>query len=313
MEPTLERSGIASEAKRHDALRDAIKARRPDLPLPDDDDTDLLASGLLDIPLLLQAQRDFAAWAGLPNPDIRDSLGARSIRTMATLVAKQRQSGTARPVIVRPANVETSDPGVVASVVAFVLAAGGPYFTEFFGGRDRAAGLVHEWVLRDSSELHLSRWSLLLIDGQVAGGHLCLRGDILARCRATDAFVALREDMADDSERLTAFLAATKSLFAPVPRTSYYLSKTALMPEFRGQGLGDYLFRDCLAVAIEAEGPALQLDVHRDNRPAIAVYRRYGFRTIHTGHLPDSEVAYLSMSATLQPGTRPPNGPGERS
>jgi len=63
------------------------------------------------------------------------------------------------------------------------------------------------------------------------------------------------------------------------------LYSMAVSPDCRGQGLGRVLMDDVLA-ACRREGIArLTLEVRADNAPAVALYRKYGFRTAH--ELPD--------------------------
>jgi len=51
----------------------------------------------------------------------------------------------------------------------------------------------------------------------------------------------------------------------------------ALVPEFRGKGIGARLMRKAIAAAWKRKFTRVELAVREDNRPAIALYKRLGF------------------------------------
>lgn len=50
-----------------------------------------------------------------------------------------------------------------------------------------------------------------------------------------------------------------------------------ILPEFRGQGLGQRLFDNCITLAQQAGITRVELEVRSDNEQALALYRRLGF------------------------------------
>lgn len=50
-----------------------------------------------------------------------------------------------------------------------------------------------------------------------------------------------------------------------------------LLPAWRGQGLGERLFRECLVRAVAAGVTRVELEARADNERALALYRRLGF------------------------------------
>jgi ribosomal protein S18 acetylase RimI-like enzyme len=67
---------------------------------------------------------------------------------------------------------------------------------------------------------------------------------------------------------------------APKPRPIYAHSGVlgmGLLPEFRGQGLGDRLIRQTLAAARAFGLNRVELSVRENNASAIALYKKFGF------------------------------------
>jgi len=55
------------------------------------------------------------------------------------------------------------------------------------------------------------------------------------------------------------------------------LTKMAVSPEFRGQGIGGRLMEKCLKFAAETGVNAIWLESHTKLAPALSLYRKYGF------------------------------------
>ncbi|HUX39212.1 MAG TPA: N-acetyltransferase [Rectinemataceae bacterium] len=55
-----------------------------------------------------------------------------------------------------------------------------------------------------------------------------------------------------------------------------YLHHMAVLPSLQGRGLGTRLMEVAIAVAAE-RGMQMKLEVHRENRRALSLYRRFGF------------------------------------
>jgi len=63
--------------------------------------------------------------------------------------------------------------------------------------------------------------------------------------------------------------------------TELHILVIATHPDFRGRGLAGQLLRHVLEVARGAGCTLATLEVRRSNRPAIALYERAGFKTVH--------------------------------
>ena len=57
----------------------------------------------------------------------------------------------------------------------------------------------------------------------------------------------------------------------------FELTKMAVSPEFRGQGIGDRLMEKCVKFAAETGAKSIWLESHTKLAPAISLYRKYGF------------------------------------
>lgn len=58
---------------------------------------------------------------------------------------------------------------------------------------------------------------------------------------------------------------------------SIYIGGVQLLPEFQGKGIGKAIFCDIIAES-ESAGIPIDLEVHHVNEPAIAFYKKLGFR-----------------------------------
>ncbi len=74
-----------------------------------------------------------------------------------------------------------------------------------------------------------------------------------------------------------------------------HISTLAVVPELRGQGLGEYLLLAELHALLDAGAQSLMLEVRVSNRVAQALYSKYGFEVYTTMHryYADGEDAYL--------------------
>jgi ribosomal protein S18 acetylase RimI-like enzyme len=51
-----------------------------------------------------------------------------------------------------------------------------------------------------------------------------------------------------------------------------------VLPEFRGQGLGQRLLESCMAIARQVGVTRVELETRSDNEQALSLYRRMGFQ-----------------------------------
>ena len=57
----------------------------------------------------------------------------------------------------------------------------------------------------------------------------------------------------------------------------FELTKMAVSPEFRGQGIGDRLMEKCVKFAAETGAKSIWLESHTKLAPALSLYRKFGF------------------------------------
>jgi len=57
----------------------------------------------------------------------------------------------------------------------------------------------------------------------------------------------------------------------------FELTKMAVSPEFRGQGIGDRLMEKCVKFAAETGAKSIWLESHTKLAPALGLYRKFGF------------------------------------
>jgi N-acetylglutamate synthase-like GNAT family acetyltransferase len=76
---------------------------------------------------------------------------------------------------------------------------------------------------------------------------------------------------------------------------SFELTKMAVDPNARGHGVGALLIETCLAFSRERNIARVYLLSNTVLEPAIRLYKRQGFRTVHLGPHPDYERANIEM------------------
>jgi ribosomal protein S18 acetylase RimI-like enzyme len=80
-------------------------------------------------------------------------------------------------------------------------------------------------------------------------------------------------------------------LFPPVPDDGYYLQNLAVLPEARGRGVGEALFRAVAAKATSSGLNTLCLDAAHDI-PAVSQYLKWGMRVLVESRVPELDEAH---------------------
>jgi ribosomal protein S18 acetylase RimI-like enzyme len=193
---------------------------------------------------------------------------------------------------------------LVPQLAPWIHAASNPFADWYFGGAEVAGEIIQEWMARPSSEMFLGR-AFLLHDGDAAGSAAppagCLigvSGAELTALRAAD-FAAFCQDLGTgpEAERVIEdVVAAARELFPPVGADQYLVSRVAVDPRRRGQGLG----RALVAHAVETKRTEgfrrFRLDVAADNASAIRAYQAVGFAITSTSRHAPSGLAYCAMT-----------------
>lgn len=184
------------------------------------------------------------------------------------------------------------------ALAAWIHQASNPYADWYFGDAATAAEIIAEWAGRPSSELSLRR-ALIMLDGDRPCGCLIgLSGADLARARAAD-FAAFSADLgsgAEADEVIEQVVTASRELFPPVADDEYYISRVAVSPDRRGQGLGRLLVRQALEDARAAGFRRFRLDVSADNQGAIRAYQATGFSVAKTSASALAGLTYCAMT-----------------
>ncbi len=80
---------------------------------------------------------------------------------------------------------------------------------------------------------------------------------------------------------------------------SYELAKMAVSPGYKGQGLGDFLMETAIAWARQKKAQEITLLSNTLLEPAISLYKKHGFQTVHLGPHPDYERSNIEMKLSL--------------
>lgn len=79
----------------------------------------------------------------------------------------------------------------------------------------------------------------------------------------------------------------------------YEIAKMAVDPAMRGRGLGDRLIEGAEAKAREMGAKRLILLSNTVLTPAISLYQKHGYRTVHLGSHPDYARSNIEMEKSL--------------
>jgi ribosomal-protein-alanine N-acetyltransferase len=90
--------------------------------------------------------------------------------------------------------------------------------------------------------------------------------------------------------------------------TELHILAIATHPDLRGRGIGGAILAHVLDVAIRTGCSLATLEVRRSNKPAIAMYERAGFKTVHVRaryYQDDDEDALVMLRGLGEPLTPP--------
>jgi ribosomal protein S18 acetylase RimI-like enzyme len=191
----------------------------------------------------------------------------------------------------------------IPQVLPWVREAGEPYYSWFFEGIvpvDRLEAILTSWMRRRSSEVSVERAVLLMIGDRAVGGFIGLGGADLQTCRRADTLAALQAAGRDGRSLLAERIQQGQDLFAPVAVNEFYLSRLWVAIGSRRAGHGVRILREYLRTGMAQGFRRFRLDVWAENRPAVELYRTFGFDVIRESSNDRAGMAYLSMALELR-------------
>lgn len=85
----------------------------------------------------------------------------------------------------------------------------------------------------------------------------------------------------------------------PYREGTYELAKMAVSPKFRGQGIADLLMTKIIDWARERGAKEVMLHSNTSLTPAIELYKKHGFETVHLGPHADYKRSDIEMALRL--------------
>lgn len=85
----------------------------------------------------------------------------------------------------------------------------------------------------------------------------------------------------------------------PHGENSYEIAKMAVADEAKGRGHGDRLMEACIAWGVAKGASEITILSNTVLEPAIRLYRKHGFETVHLGVHPDYERCNIVLKLTL--------------
>lgn len=262
------------------------------------DDFDLFVEGIVDsmglIELITAVEQNFEIRIDFEDLDPEDMSVIGPFCRYVEL--KRRVSGTRETMkSFRFVNGHSEPEKYISKALPLIHEAGNPYFDLVFGGREAALRTIASWMRRASSEISISRMSLLLVGDRSAGGFIALGGAELALCRKADTRAILKEADSQRRSDLIARMEAVRGLFPRVASDEFYLSKLAVAPDFRRKGLGRRMVSEYLSVGRAAGFRRFKLDLWTENGGALQLYESLGFKVVRESVSVELDVKYFSM------------------
>jgi ribosomal protein S18 acetylase RimI-like enzyme len=183
-----------------------------------------------------------------------------------------------------------------AEVLAWVCAAGNPYFEFLFGSAEKATKILSDWMIRPSSEISITRTSIMLVGSDLVGGFVAMGGVDLKKARKADTIALAKVKDPNERAFIVARLSDCAQLFSTTLDGEYYLSKMGIVPQFRGLGYARLLLKQYLDEGHSLGYKKYRLDVHVDNQAAIRCYDICGFKIERFGQSRDGSLKYYSMT-----------------
>jgi ribosomal protein S18 acetylase RimI-like enzyme len=187
----------------------------------------------------------------------------------------------------------------IPQVLPWVWEAGEPYHSWFFKGiapAERPDRILAGWMRRGSSEVSVERAVVLGTADRVIGGFVALTGTDLQACRRADTLAALEAAGRAGRNLLAERIRVGQHLFAPIAADEFYLSKLGVASRFRRAGHGARILREYVGTGLERGFRRFRLDVWAENRPAVELYRTFGFQVVREASDGRAGMTYMSMA-----------------
>jgi GNAT superfamily N-acetyltransferase len=175
------------------------------------------------------------------------------------------------PPVIRPARDDEAD-----AVAELLYETAGGMYDLFAGTRERAARILRAAYVREGNSASHEVVSLADVDGRIAGAIAAFpvaEGD--ARARAFLRLSLARTPPWRWPRTLRVFRLGGR-LTPPAPADALYVDALATHPDFRRHGVATAMLEAAERRARSAGLNALALDTAERNRPAQALYERFG-------------------------------------
>jgi ribosomal protein S18 acetylase RimI-like enzyme len=187
-------------------------------------------------------------------------------------------------VVVRAARPE--DPAY-----ALLFDSAAPYYTAYAGGEERGRRLLRTLYPRDR---HTASWAVCRVaevGGELAGVIAAFPSDDGEELARRFVRLTLRHSPPWRVPALFSHLRATAAVAPEPPSGMLYVDALATAPEHRRRGIATALLADAEGAARRAGLQGVALDTGIENRPARALYERYGFTQRGLRPAPDERTA----------------------
>ncbi len=201
----------------------------------------------------------------------------------------------AEPIAFRSVGDFPDPAALLPDALAWILAAGQPYYDWFCGGRDVAERTVAMWMKQPESEVSMQRIQFLQCGSEIAGGIIGISGADLKKARIADINSYWADLDAQSRGALIERLSQSLDAFAPVADDEYYASKVGLAGPFRGKGLAKVLLERYLEQGSALGFSKFRADVRTENAPSLRSFASAGFEIFYTGQSADGALRYHAL------------------
>jgi ribosomal protein S18 acetylase RimI-like enzyme len=179
----------------------------------------------------------------------------------------------------RPIRIRQARPADHAEAAGLIFLTGeGLYTFAFYSEKEKTLKILQALFQKGSNEFTFEDACVATVNGRIGGLIFFLdRAKWKRNKRGMGLKIIKTMGLWETIKRMSRFKRVER-LFQDMDDKTVYIQHLATVPGLRGRGIGTALIEFCERTAIEAGFSKLALDVATDNRNAIRLYEKLGFR-----------------------------------
>lgn len=160
--------------------------------------------------------------------------------------------------------------------------------------------ILKELYVRKNNQFSFEFTNFAIYKNRISGMILSYSFDDLKKVSINTGYLLIKFMKFDFIKNIEKFIKSYLKL-SIIKKDEYYISNIAVYPEFRGLGIGKELLLFTENIAKEKNLRKLSLDVEKENKNAIEIYKNFGFIMNNEFNLTfhDYKFSFYKMIKTL--------------